>query len=93
MESQKILGSRWNAKFSFGSSCIFSNINWKTYRNRLSNFALSAVFAFITMYDAAGVRRAVGEQAQILNKVVKEYKDMTPGQILQEKKQGIHQCK
>ena len=48
-------------------------------------FALSAVFAFITMYDAAGVRRAVGEQAQILNKVVKEYKDMTPGQILQEK--------
>ena len=48
-------------------------------------FALSAVFAFITMYDAAGVRRAVGEQAHILNKVVKEYKDMTPGEYLQEK--------
>lgn len=48
-------------------------------------FALSALFAFITMYDAAGVRRAVGKQAHILNKVVKEYKDMTPGEILQEK--------
>ena len=48
-------------------------------------FALSAVFAFITMYDAAGVRRAVGKQAHILNKVVKEYKDMTPGEYLQEK--------
>lgn len=48
-------------------------------------FALSALFAFITMYDAAGVRRAVGEQAHILNKVVKEYKDMTPGEYLQEK--------
>ena len=48
-------------------------------------FALSALFAFITMYDAAGVRRAVGEQAHILNKVVKEYKDMTPGEFLQEK--------
>lgn len=48
-------------------------------------FALSALFAFITMYDAAGVRRAVGKQAHILNKVVKEYKEMTPGEILQEK--------
>ncbi len=48
-------------------------------------FALSALFAFITMYDAAGVRRAVGKQAHILNKVVKEYKDMTPVEILQEK--------
>ena len=48
-------------------------------------FALSALFAFITMYDAAGVRRAVGKQAHILNKVVKEYKDMTPGEFLQEK--------
>ena len=48
-------------------------------------FALSALFAFITMYDAAGVRRAVGEQAHILNKVVKEVKDMTPAEFLQEK--------
>lgn len=48
-------------------------------------FALSALFAFITMYDAAGVRRAVGKQAHILNEVVKEYKDMTPGEFLQEK--------
>ena len=47
--------------------------------------ALSALFAFITMYDAAGVRRAVGEQAHILNKVVKEYKEMTPSEYLQEK--------
>ena len=48
-------------------------------------FALSSLFAFITMYDAAGVRRAVGKQAHILNEVVKEYKNMTPREILQEK--------
>lgn len=48
-------------------------------------FALSVLFAFITMYDAAGVRRAVGKQAHILNEVVKEYKEMTPGEFLQEK--------
>ena len=37
-------------------------------------FALSVVFACIVMYDAAGVRRAAGKQAKILNKIV-----ATPG--------------
>lgn len=48
-------------------------------------FALSSLFAFITMYDAAGVRRAVGKQAHILNEVVKENKNMNFGEMLQEK--------
>lgn len=30
-------------------------------------FALSSVFALVVMYDAAGVRRAAGEQARTLN--------------------------
>ena len=37
-------------------------------------FALSMVFAFVVMYDAAGVRRAAGKQATLLNKIVE-----TPG--------------
>lgn len=37
-------------------------------------FALSVVFAFIVMYDAAGIRRAAGKQASLLNKLVN-----TPG--------------
>ena len=32
--------------------------------------ALACVFAMIVMYDAAGVRRAAGKQAQILNQIV-----------------------
>ncbi len=32
-------------------------------------FAISFVFAVIVMYDAAGVRRAAGKQASILNKI------------------------
>ena len=35
-----------------------------------SIFAVAAIFAFIVMYDAAGVRRAVGQQAKILNKLM-----------------------
>ena len=37
-------------------------------------FAMAAIFAFIVMYDAAGVRRAAGKQAALLNKIVE-----TPG--------------
>ena len=37
-------------------------------------FALSVIFAFVVMYDAAGVRRAAGKQAQLLNRLIE-----TPG--------------
>lgn len=37
-------------------------------------FALAVVFSFIVMYDAAGVRRAAGKQASLLNKIIS-----TPG--------------
>ena len=33
-------------------------------------FAVAAAFAFIVMYDASGVRRAAGEQAKILNRIL-----------------------
>lgn len=33
-------------------------------------FALAFVLAFIVMYDAAGVRRAAGDQARVLNQIV-----------------------
>lgn len=35
-------------------------------------FALAAVFALVVMYDAAGVRRAAGKQAKLLNRIVVE---------------------
>jgi acid phosphatase family membrane protein YuiD len=37
-----------------------------------SLFALSFVIAAIVMYDAAGVRRAAGEQAKLINRMVDE---------------------
>lgn len=37
-------------------------------------FALASIFAFVVMYDAAGVRRAAGKQASLLNKIIE-----TPG--------------
>lgn len=34
-------------------------------------FAVSLVFSLIVMYDASGVRRAAGRQAQILNQLIR----------------------
>lgn len=57
-------------------------------------FALSLIFAFVVMFDAAGVRHAAGKQAEVLNKLVyhtgvirldKELKELlghTPKQVL-----------
>lgn len=38
-----------------------------------SIFALSAVFSLVVMYDAAGVRRAAGQQAKILNLIIEDW--------------------
>lgn len=38
-------------------------------------FAICLVFAFIVMYDAAGVRRAAGKQARVLNTILKDMQD------------------
>ena len=36
-------------------------------------FAVTVAFAVIVMYDAAGVRKAAGEQAKILNRIIKKF--------------------
>ncbi|MBR4720353.1 MAG: divergent PAP2 family protein [Clostridia bacterium] len=38
-----------------------------------TDFAICTVFALVVMYDAAGVRRAAGQQARILNKLVEQW--------------------
>lgn len=46
----------------------------KAYGIDSAIFAISLIFAFVVMYDAAGIRRAAGKQAKLLNKIVE-----TPG--------------
>ena len=35
-------------------------------------FAVSAIYGMVVLYDAAGVRRAAGKQAEVLNKLVEK---------------------
>lgn len=53
------------------------------YGFRTIPFWMVLVFSLIIMFDAAGVRRAVGRQAGILNKIVDE---ISQGQQIREKR-------
>jgi acid phosphatase family membrane protein YuiD len=39
-------------------------------------FAIALIFSFVVMYDAAGVRRAAGKQAAVLNRLVQDLMNM-----------------
>ena len=55
------------------SMCIATMIG-KSEGFDSSIFALALIFSLVVMYDAAGVRRAAGKQAKLLNKIIE-----TPG--------------
>ena len=37
-------------------------------------FAISLIFSFVVMYDSAGIRRAAGKQAEIINYMIEHHK-------------------
>jgi acid phosphatase family membrane protein YuiD len=39
-------------------------------------FAIALIFSFVVMYDAAGLRRAAGRQAAVLNRLVEDLVNM-----------------
>ena len=39
-------------------------------------FAVAAIFALVVMYDAAGIRREAGRQAELLNQLIREFQDV-----------------
>ena len=48
-----------------------------------SLFAVTFVFAMVTLYDATGIRRAAGHQAEVLNKIIENWEE---GETLRERR-------
>lgn len=46
---------------------VGKNMGWDSV-----HFAIAAVVAGVVMYDAAGVRRATGQQAEVINKIISD---------------------
>ncbi|HCS74309.1 MAG TPA: hypothetical protein DIW17_10595 [Clostridiales bacterium] len=77
-----ILDKRWDFTRFIGSggmpsshsaimTCMTTSIGMQEGFNS-SIFALSVAATLVVMYDAAGVRRAAGKQAVVLNEIVRE---------------------
>jgi acid phosphatase family membrane protein YuiD len=41
-------------------------------------FAIATIFALVVMYDSSGVRQSVGEQAVVLNRIIRELRQHRP---------------
>lgn len=82
----------WSSVFSTGgmpsthaatvSSLVTSLAKYEVGGLSSLSFGSSLVFAFIVMYDAAGIRRRAGEHAVMLNKVVDVIRDENGKKVL-----------
>lgn len=71
---KRILGAGGMPSSHSAIVCAVTMIVGKEYGFDSGVFAVSLVFSLIVMYDAAGIRRAAGKQAKMLNKIIE-----TPG--------------
>lgn len=71
---KRILGAGGMPSSHSAIVCALATLIGKEYGFDSGIFAVSIIMAFVVMYDAAGVRRAAGKQARILNKILE-----TPG--------------
>jgi acid phosphatase family membrane protein YuiD len=46
-------------------------------------FGIAVILALVVMYDAAGVRRSVGKQSVILNRIVQEIRSRRPEAVIE----------
>jgi hypothetical protein len=49
------------------TATVGKHLGWTT-----AEFAIALIFSLVVMYDAAGVRRAAGRQAAVLNRLVED---------------------
>ena len=75
---KRILGGGGMPSSHAACVCGLSAATLKTEGFGSPMFAIATTIAFIVMYDAANVRHAAGEQAKILNYMIKHWKETTP---------------
>ena len=84
---KRILGAGGMPSSHSAVVCCLSTLIGRNVGLDSAIFGLAVIMSLVVMYDAAGVRRAAGKQAKILNKIVN-----TPGlaiETVQEKLQEV----
>lgn len=67
---KRILGAGGMPSSHSAIVCSAASLIGKEYGFSSGIFGISLIMAFVVMYDAAGIRRAAGKQASILNKIL-----------------------
>ncbi len=80
LDVKRIIGAGGMPSSHSAVVCSLATCIGKQYGFDSGIFAISMVMAFVVMYDAAGVRRAAGKQARILNKIL-ETPGLTTGEV------------
>lgn len=70
LDVKRIVGAGGMPSSHSAVVCSLATCVGKKYGFDSGIFAIAMVMAFVVMYDAAGVRRAAGKQARILNKIL-----------------------
>lgn len=74
--AERLVGSGGMPSSHSATVCALATAACYEYGAGSFEFAISAIFAIIVMYDAMGVRRETGIQAKMLNDIIKIFEDM-----------------
>ena len=72
MRLERLWGAGGMPSAHAATTCALTIAMARVYGVASPVFALAVMFAFVTMYDAMGVRREAGEHAKLLNKYLRQ---------------------
>lgn len=84
-DSERLIGSGGMPSSHSATVCGLATAAYCCYGPGSFEFAVSAVFAIVVMYDATGVRRETGIQAKVLNEMIQLFEDMGSNMSTQDK--------
>jgi len=75
-DPERLVGSGGMPSSHSATVCALATSTVFVYGVSSFEFAMAAIFAFIVMYDAMGVRLETGKQAKIINEIVDTFKSL-----------------
>lgn len=79
--AERLVGSGGMPSCHSATVCALATASFCEYGVGSSEFAISLILAIIVMYDARGVRRETGLQAEVLNDIIRVFEDMGRSEI------------
>lgn len=80
-EAERLVGGGGMPSSHSATVCSFATACCMEYSASSFEFAVSLILALIVMYDAMGVRRETGNQAKVLNEIMKVFADMGQNEL------------